>query len=75
MRIIHRALDAGINFVAQLDDLLAGAGTVPDDDVLDRIGQIMPPGTDFGPLDVSYVPPAVERAIVRRRPSGDRAAA
>ncbi|WP_223190621.1 hypothetical protein [Nonomuraea terrae] len=45
------------------------------DDALDRIGEIVPPGTDLGPLDVAYDPPAVTRASPRRRPVGGRAAA
>jgi aryl-alcohol dehydrogenase-like predicted oxidoreductase len=57
----------------QLDDLLAGADVTLDDDVLDRIDEIAPPGTDAGPNDVAYVP-SVSRAE-RRRPRGERAAA
>jgi aryl-alcohol dehydrogenase-like predicted oxidoreductase len=57
----------------QLDDLLAGADVALDDDVLDRIDEIAPPGTDAGPNDVAYVP-SVSRAE-RRRPRGERAAA
>jgi aryl-alcohol dehydrogenase-like predicted oxidoreductase len=49
----------------QLDDLLAGAGTRLDDDVLDRIDEIVPPGTDVGPVDVSYVPPSAVAGPVR----------
>ncbi|MBN6040204.1 aldo/keto reductase [Amycolatopsis sp. 195334CR] len=49
----------------QLDDLLAGAGTVLGDDVLDRIDEIVPPGTDLGPVDVAYEPPSLAR--VNRR--------
>ncbi|MFI7618381.1 hypothetical protein ACIBP6_44895 [Nonomuraea terrae] len=45
------------------------------DDVLDRIDETVPPGTDLGPLDVAYDPPAVRRASPRRRPVGGRAAA
>lgn len=45
---------------AQLDDLLAGVAVTLDDEVLDRIDRIVAPGTDLGPLDVAYVPPAVE---------------
>lgn len=41
----------------QLDDLLAGASLTLGDDILDKIDAIVPPGTDIGPLDVSYVPP------------------
>lgn len=33
----------------QPEDLLAGAGTTLDDDVLDRIDAIVPPGTDISP--------------------------
>jgi diketogulonate reductase-like aldo/keto reductase len=97
VRIIHRALDAGINVIdtadgygphsgsdeivgaalkrrrddvvlaigqramGHLDDLLAGAAVTLDDELLDRIDHLVPPGTDIGPLDVSYVPPAIER--------------
>jgi len=33
----------------QLDDLLAGAEVTLDDEILDRIDEIAPPGTDAGP--------------------------
>ena len=58
----------------QLDDLLAGAETVLADDVLDRIDAIAPPGTDVGPIDVAYTPPAIPHTALRRRPADDRAA-
>jgi len=58
-----------------LDDLLAGAEVTLDDDVLDQIERIVPPGTDVGPLDAAYNPPAIEHPNVRRRPTDDRAAA
>jgi aryl-alcohol dehydrogenase-like predicted oxidoreductase len=51
----------------QLDDLLAGAGTVLGDDLLDRIDEIVPPGTDLGPIDVAYVPSQLEQSALRRR--------
>ncbi|HUQ57025.1 aldo/keto reductase [Lentzea sp.] len=51
----------------QLDDLLAGADTVLGDDVLDRIDEIVPPGTDLGPVDVEYVPPQLAQPALRRR--------
>jgi aryl-alcohol dehydrogenase-like predicted oxidoreductase len=54
----------------QLDDLLAGAGTVLDDELLDRIDEIVSPGTDVGPVDVAYVPPALTRPASRRRAPG-----
>ncbi|MFD7659155.1 aldo/keto reductase [Actinosynnema sp. NPDC059797] len=65
----------GPRTAAHLDDLLAGAEVTLDDGVLDRIDAIVPPGTDLGPLDVSYVPPAIEHATMRRRPPDTRAAA
>ena len=52
----------------QLDDLVAGADTVLGDDVLDRIDEIVAPGTDVGPVDVAYVPPHLEQPALRRRP-------
>ncbi len=64
----------GPRTMAQLDDLIAGAETVLDDDVLDRIDEVVPPGTDLGALDVSYVPPALADPALRRRPPGDRTA-
>ncbi|MFC4898952.1 aldo/keto reductase [Streptosporangium amethystogenes subsp. fukuiense] len=65
----------GPRTLEQLDDLLAGAGTVLGDDLLDRIDEIVPPGGDIGPLDVSYDPPAVTRAALRRRAADGRATA
>jgi hypothetical protein len=59
----------------QLDDLLAGAAVVLPDDVLDRIDEIVPPGTDTGPLDQAYVPPAIQKTELRRRPLSERSAA
>ncbi|WP_326950685.1 aldo/keto reductase [Amycolatopsis sp. NBC_01307] len=56
----------------QLDDLFAGAGTLLDDDVLDRIDEIVAPGTDVGPIDVAYVPPALAHPELRRRPAAHR---
>ncbi|MDX8053007.1 aldo/keto reductase [Lentzea sp. BCCO 10_0798] len=64
----------GPRTAAQLDDLIAGAGVVLGDDVLDRIDEIVPPGTDVGALDIAYVPPAVANPALRRRPSDERAA-
>jgi aryl-alcohol dehydrogenase-like predicted oxidoreductase len=41
----------GARTMEQLDDLLAGVDVVLSDDVLDRIDEIVPPGTDIGTLD------------------------
>ena len=43
----------------QLDDLLAGAEVDARRRVLDRIDEIVPPGTDVGTLDQAYPPPAL----------------
>ena len=45
----------------QLDDLLAGAGTALDAELLDRIDEVVAPGTDLGPIDVAYEPPHLRR--------------
>jgi len=58
-----------------LDGLLAGLDVVLTDDVLDRIDEIVPPGTDVGALDQAYQPPALENPGLRRRPLTARAAA
>jgi aryl-alcohol dehydrogenase (NADP+) len=60
----------GARTMEQLDGLLAGL-----DDVLDRIDEIVPPGTDTGPLDQAYVPPAIQKTELRRRPLSERSAA
>ncbi len=65
----------GPRTMEHLDDLLAGAETTLDDEVLDRIDEIVPPGTDVDPGDVSYAPPAIEAARLRRRPVEERSAA
>ncbi|MFC8447454.1 aldo/keto reductase [Kitasatospora sp. NPDC057223] len=66
---------AGPRTMSHLDDLLAGAGTTLDDDVLDRIDGIVAPGTDIGTLDQAYLPPALRQKGLRRRPVGERTAA
>jgi aryl-alcohol dehydrogenase-like predicted oxidoreductase len=65
----------GARTMEQLDDLLAGMGVVLSDDVLDRIDEIVPPGTDIGTLDQAYVPPAIQKTELRRRPLSERSAA
>jgi aryl-alcohol dehydrogenase (NADP+) len=65
----------GPRTMAHLDDMLAGAGIVLNDEILDRIDSIVPPGTDVGPLEAAYNPPAITQADLRRRPTAARAAA
>lgn len=65
----------GPRTMEQLDDLLAGADVTLTDEILDQIDEIVPPGTDVGAPDQSaYVPPALQRPDLRRRPAGERAA-
>jgi aryl-alcohol dehydrogenase-like predicted oxidoreductase len=58
----------------QLTDLLAGASVTLDDDVLDRIDQIVPPGVNLNPADGGFAPPVLADAAARRRPLARRAA-
>jgi aryl-alcohol dehydrogenase (NADP+) len=62
----------GTRTMEQLDGLLAGVDTVLSDELLDRIDEIVPPGTDVGTLDQAYVPPVLEDKWLRRRPLGAR---
>jgi aryl-alcohol dehydrogenase-like predicted oxidoreductase len=52
----------------QLDDLLAGADVELSDDILDRIDEIVPPGTEINPAD-NYLAasPALTDKRLRRR--------
>ena len=65
----------GPHTAGQLDDLLAAAEVTLTDDVLDRIDEIVPPGTDLGTLDQAYQPPALVSPGLRRRPADGRSAA
>jgi aryl-alcohol dehydrogenase-like predicted oxidoreductase len=65
----------GARTMEQLDDLLASVDVTLTDEMLDRIDEIVPPGTDVGALDQAYVPPALQIPGLRRRPAGEHAAA
>jgi aryl-alcohol dehydrogenase-like predicted oxidoreductase len=65
----------GPHTMEQLDDLLAAAEVALSDELLDRIDEIVPPGTDLGRLDQAYLPPALLDPGLRRRPPGARSAA
>ena len=58
----------GPRTAGQLDDLLAGADVELSEDVLDRIDEIVPPGTEVNPAD-NYLAasPAIEDKRLRRR--------
>ncbi|GAA5051547.1 aldo/keto reductase [Nocardia callitridis] len=75
--LAHPAVSSAIigpRTAEQLDDLLAGTATGLSDDLLDQIDDIVPPGTDTGPIDVAYVPPHLQDARLRRHAFHDRAA-
>ena len=65
----------GARTMDHLDDLLAGLDVTLTDDILDRIDEIVPPGTDVGTLDQAYQPPALANPGLRRRLPAERAAA
>ena len=65
----------GPRTMAQLDDVLASVDVTLDDEILDRIDEIVPPGTDVGTLDMAYRPPGLRRPDLRRRPADERSAA
>ncbi len=59
----------------QLDDLLAAADVQLTDEILDRIDEIVPPGTGVGRMDQEYNTPPITSPALRRRAAEDRAAA
>jgi aryl-alcohol dehydrogenase-like predicted oxidoreductase len=65
----------GARTMEHLDDLLAGFDVTLTDEILDRIDEIVPPGTDASPLDQAYLPPAIKDSTLRRRPVSERTAA
>ncbi|TDU84322.1 aryl-alcohol dehydrogenase-like predicted oxidoreductase [Kribbella voronezhensis] len=67
----------GPRTMEQLDGLLKGADLTLDDEVLDRIDEIVPPGTDLHHYqsDGLWQTPALTDPTKRRRPLTDRAAA
>jgi aryl-alcohol dehydrogenase (NADP+) len=65
----------GVRTMDHLDGLLTGLDVTLTDDILDRIDEIVPPGTDVGTLDQAYQPPALANPGLRRRPPAERAAA
>ena len=77
--VAHPALTSAIigpRTMEQLDGLLAGAEVALNDELLDRIDEIVPPGVDVAPLEgAAYSPPSIMQASLRRRPVVERAAA
>ena len=65
----------GPRTMEQLDDLLASVDVRLSDEILDRIDEIAPPGTEAGPNNVAYTPPAISDVSLRRRSVTERSAA
>jgi aryl-alcohol dehydrogenase-like predicted oxidoreductase len=65
----------GPRTMEQLESSLAGRDLVLDDATLDRIDEIVPPGTDlvWTAEGGGWLPPALSRPGLRRRAVGDRA--
>ncbi|MGH9302875.1 MAG: aldo/keto reductase [Acidimicrobiales bacterium] len=75
--IAHPAVTSAIigpRTMDQLDDLLAGAELSLDDDMLDQIDKIVPPGSTFNAADAGWEQPSIAQAWRRRRPPPLRAA-
>jgi len=76
--VAHPAITSviiGPRTMDQLDGMLKGATLALDDATLDRIDEIVPPGTNIYPPDGVWTPPALTNPQLRRRPPIDRAAA
>jgi aryl-alcohol dehydrogenase-like predicted oxidoreductase len=66
---------SGPRTMEHLDGLLKGAELTLDDETLDRIDEIVPPGTDLYPADGAWQPISLTTPALRRRPLADRSAA
>jgi aryl-alcohol dehydrogenase-like predicted oxidoreductase len=65
----------GPRTMGQLEASLDGAALTLDDATLDRIDEIVAPGTDLYHADTAWSAPALKNSALRRRPLMDRAAA
>jgi aryl-alcohol dehydrogenase-like predicted oxidoreductase len=66
----HPAISAAIigpRTMEQLESQLGAAYVAIDDELLDRIDAIVPPGRNVNPADAGYTPPALADASLRRR--------
>jgi aryl-alcohol dehydrogenase-like predicted oxidoreductase len=74
---VHPAVTSviiGPRTLEQLDSLSTGASLVLDDEILDRIDEIVPPGTNIYHPDGAWRPPSLTDPAARRRQLRDRAA-
>jgi aryl-alcohol dehydrogenase-like predicted oxidoreductase len=68
--IQHPAVSSAIigpRTMEQLESQVGAAGVVLDPDVLDRIDQIVPPGTNLNRADAGWEPPSLASPWRRRR--------
>src|SRR5207253_179720 len=66
----HPAVTApiiGPRTMEQLESQLGAVDVKLDDALLDRIDEIVPPGTNLNPVDAGYTPPALANPALRRR--------
>jgi len=66
----HPAVTAAIIGPRTMDQLTSQLGAVDvvlDDDLLDQIDEIVPPGTNFSFADAGYAPPSIAQPHRRRR--------
>lgn len=69
--LAHPAVSApiiGPRTMEQLEGLLGAAAVTLDDETLDRIDELVPPGTNVNPADKGWTAPAVAQSWRRRRP-------
>jgi aryl-alcohol dehydrogenase-like predicted oxidoreductase len=74
----HRGVTSviiGPRTMEQLESALRAATVMLDDTVLDRIDEIVPPGSDVYRNEGAWVPPTLKESWRRRRPLEERAAA
>ncbi len=73
--LAHPAVSAAIigpRTMDQLEGLIGAAEVALDDETLDRIDELVPPGTNINAGDAGWSPPAVSQAWRRRRPISAR---
>ncbi len=76
--VAHPAVTSAIigpRTMQQLQDALKGAALTLDDATLDRIDEIVPPGTNLYQPNAAFAPPSLTDLTLRRRPLSARAAA
>ena len=59
----------GPRTMEQLESQLPALDVRLDDELLDRIDEIVPPGTNFNTADAGWTPPALADPSLRRRPA------